>query len=256
MVESTFAAKNSQLRETLVEICHRVEGKGFVVATDGNISARLPNGNIVVTPASLNKGQISVSDLMELTADGSIVSGEGKPSTETDMHVFIYKKRPDVHAVVHCHPVHATGFAVARVPLTECVFPEVIVGLGAVPLADYATPSTSEVTQSIAPFVETADAILLASHGVVTYGKDLWDAYFKMEKVEYAAHVLFVARALGGEKLLTPQQIEKLRTIGPVSYGKDLSDRIACEISPLEPEFELSDEDYKMILEEVKKRLS
>ena len=152
-----------------------------------------------------------------------------------DMHLFIYQHRPDVNAVVHCHPVYATAFATARIPLTECLFPEVIVGLGAVPLAPYATPSTKEVGASIAPFVGSADAILLSNHGVVTYGKNVWDAYFKMEKVEQIAHIQYAARTLGGEKLLLREEVAKLRAISMPRYGKDFSAKPACEAQPVLP---------------------
>jgi L-fuculose-phosphate aldolase len=249
------AEKFADIAALLVTICHRVEEKGFVSATDGNVSARLANGNILATPSSLNKGHVSVADLVELTAAGEIVSGSKKVSTEIDMHRYIYQNRHDVGAVVHCHPPYATGFAAARLPLTECIFPEVIVGFGSVPLADYATPSTPEVAQSIAPFVDKADAILLANHGVVTYGKDLWDAYFKMEKVEHTAHILFVARMLGGEKILTSEQVEALKRVAPGSYGKDLSETLSCSTVQPETAFELSDAEYKSIVEEVKRRI-
>ncbi len=168
------------------------------------------------------------------------------------MHLFIYSQRPDIHAVVHAHPTYATGFATARIPLNECLFPEVIVGLGAIPLAAYATPSTKEVSAALTPFVKTADAILLSNHGVVTYGKNVDDAYFKMEKVEHAAHITFVARMLGGEKVLNEQDIAKLRAISETSYGKDFSEKIACEP---ETRQEMSDEESirKMIREILQK---
>jgi L-fuculose-phosphate aldolase len=221
--------------KNIMEICHRLSSKGFVSATDGNVSVRLENGNFLTTRSGINKGMVTEDDLLEVDVSGNPVTRNPKPetqnykpSTEFGMHLFIYQQRPDVNAVVHAHPVYATGFAAARVPLTSCVFPEVIVGLGAIPLAEYATPSTEEVAQSIAPFVKQTDAILLANHGVVTYGKDLWDAYFKMEKVEHAAHITFVAKMLGGEKLLSQEEIEKLRAISQQSYGKEISEKIAC----------------------------
>ena len=172
------------------------------------------------------------------------------------MHLFIYQNRPDVNAVVHCHPVHATAFAAARIPLTECVFPEVIVGLGAIPLAPYATPSTPEVSASIAPFIRTADAILLANHGAVTCGKDLWDAYFKMEKVEHTAHIQFVARMLGGVKALSSDEVEKLRAISGTNYGKDFSGKPACDPGPAQTDDDITEEEFQAIVDQVKKRLN
>lgn len=217
--------------KTLVEICHRLYEKNFVSATDGNVSVRLENKNFLTTRTGINKGMVTEEGLIEVDLHGKVVSGNYKPSTELTMHLYIYSQRPDVNAVVHAHPPYATGFATARQPLTGCLLPEVIVGLGAIPLAEYATPSTNEVIKSIEPFVNQADAILLANHGVVSYGKDLLDAYFKMEKVEHAAHITFVARMLGGERLLTKEEVEKLKTISIESYGKDFTEKLACELA-------------------------
>lgn len=237
----------------LVLICHRIYEKGFVTATDGNVSARLPNGTILITPSAVNKGRVTESDLVEVKADGTPLTLSRKPSTELDMHLFIYRERSDVQAIVHAHPPYATGFATARIPLSECVFPEVVVGLGAIPLAQYATPSTREVADALAPFVKNADAILLANHGVVTYGKDLDDAYFKMEKVEHAAHSTFVARMLGGEQLLTAEEVKKLKAISGGSYGKDVDRNRACEPAKEAPQGEttMSDEEMKAFIREV-----
>lgn len=201
---------HSEIARQLISVCRVLYERGFVTATDGNVSARLPNGNILATPTSLNKGRVAEGDLVEVMIDGTPVTADQMPSMELGMHLFIYQQRGDVNAVVHAHPTYATGFATARIPLDQPLFPEVIFGLGAIPLADFATPSTQEVAQSIAPFVHSANAILLTNHGVVTYGKDLDDAYFKMEKVEHAAHITFVARMLGGERTLTPDQVNKL----------------------------------------------
>jgi L-fuculose-phosphate aldolase len=201
----------------------------MVTATDGNVSARLNNGNIMATRSGVNKGMVTDIDLVEITPDGELVHGDGKPSTEMGMHLFIYEQRPDVKAVVHAHPVYATGFAAARIPLDACVFPEVIVGLGAIPLAEYATPSTDEVAESLTPYVKNADAILLANHGVVTYGPELYDAYFKMEKVEHAAHITYLAAMLGGTRPLSREDVGRLRDISVQSYGKDFSTKIACD---------------------------
>ncbi len=222
-------ASRSDIARSIVLACHRLYERGFVTATDGNVSARLECGNILVTPTALNKGQVGEADLVELKPDGTAVTLSRKPSSETDMHLFIYRERTDVRSVVHAHPPHATGFATARVPLTACLFPEVIVGLGAIPLASYATPSTPEVAESLAPHIRSADAILLANHGVVTYGADVEDAYFKMEKVEHAAHITFVARVLGGEKPLSAADLGKLAGISRTTYGKDFSSKTVCE---------------------------
>ncbi len=215
----------SEIASQVVLASHRLYQRGYVTATDGNLSARLPNANILVTPASLNKGQVGESDLVEVTASGTPVTLSRKASSELSMHLFVYERRPDINAIVHAHPPHATGFATARIPLPEALLPEVILGLGAVPLAEYATPSTEEVSASLAPFVKKANAVLLANHGVVTFGTTVEEAYFRMEKVEHASHILFVARMLGGEKSLTEVELQRLRAIGgEKDYGTNPSD--------------------------------
>lgn len=210
----------NEIKKTLIEICRRVESKGFVAATDGNISARLPDGNIVATPTSLNKGFVTIDDLVELTIDGEQVSGNRNPSTEIKMHLSIYMQRPDINAVVHCHPVYATGFAAARRALTPNVFPEVIVQFGEIPLADYATPSTPELGESLQPYIQNHNAILLSNHGVVTCGRDLWEAYFAMEKVEQTAQMLFVAESLGGAYQLSKKEVIHLRELAKTVYKR------------------------------------
>lgn len=229
--------KSSHIK-SIIDVCHRLYNKGFVTATDGNVSVRLlptesglESGTFLTTRTGINKGMVSADDIIEVDIEGNVVSGKYRPSTELTMHLYIYLQRNDVNAVVHAHPPYATGFATARQPLTGCLFPEVIIGLGAIPLAEYATPSTIEVIKSIEPFVNQADAILLANHGVVTYGKDLLDTYFKMEKVEHAAHITFVARMLGGERLLSKEDVEKLKAISIESYGKDFTEKIACKLA-------------------------
>jgi len=253
----------NQNNEQLIEICHRLYAKGFVTATDGNVSVRLENGNILTTRTAINKGMVTENDLVEVDNDGNPSTTQNPqssiihhPSTEIGMHLYIYSQRSNVNAVVHAHPPYATGFATARQPLNECLFPEVVIGLGAIPLAEYATPSTEEVANSLAPFVKVADAILLSNHGVVTYGKDLLDAYFKMEKVEHAAHITFVARMLGGEKPLSPEDIEKLRAISQQSYGKDFANKIACETSCSDEEKSVPSTSTEDIRELVRKMLN
>jgi L-fuculose-phosphate aldolase len=207
----------------IVDVCRRLYERRLVTATDGNVSARLEGGTILVTPSGLAKARVTEADLVEVHADGVPVSAGGRPTTELGMHLFIYRERPDVAAVVHSHPPFATGLAAARRVLDFRVFPEVIVGLGEVPLAPYATPSTDEVASSIAPYVKTARAILLANHGVVTVGASLEEAFSAMEKVEGAAQALAVARMFGGARPLRAKELERLRQISLESYGKDIS---------------------------------
>jgi L-fuculose-phosphate aldolase len=214
------------IKETLIMVCRRLYECGFVTATDGNVSCRLPNGNILATPTGLSKGFVQTHELVEIDLDGNIIKGELKPSSEIKMHLLFYKQRPDVNAVVHAHPSYATGFATAGIAMDQCVFPEVLVILGSIPLSKYGTPSTTEVTDSLSPYVKNSDAILLANHGVVTAGKDLLEALFKMEKVEHSAHTLYIARTLGGEKKLSHDDVEKIDKIFVKPKGKNLKNKI------------------------------
>ncbi len=216
---------SQSLYTALLDVCHLLADRGFVSATDGNVSARLPGETILITRTSINKGMVTEGDIIEVDRNGKVLNGVFPPSTEMNMHLCIYEERPEIHAVVHAHPVHATAFAAAGQSIEECVFPEVVLGFGGIPLASYATPSTREVRESLAPFIHSHDAILLANHGVVTYGTDPWDVFFKMEKVEQTAHILFVARLLGGERVLTSDAIEKLCAISKEHYGIDMDSR-------------------------------
>ncbi|HEX7571529.1 MAG TPA: class II aldolase/adducin family protein [Bacteroidota bacterium] len=250
MADSTAQSRQA-ITAAIVDACHRLYAKGFVSATDGNVSARLPGGNILTTRTGINKGMVTAQDLVEISPGGEVVSGRSRPSTETGMHLFIYRERQDVAAVVHAHPPYATGFATARQPLEGCLYPEVIVGFGAIPLAEYATPSTSEVADSLRPYVRSADAILLTNHGVVTYGADVYDAYYKMEKVEHSAQITFIARLLGGEKRLSAGELDRLRHVSAQSYGKDFSGKVSCAVAGAEED--LSDDEVRQY---IRKRLA
>jgi L-fuculose-phosphate aldolase len=250
MADSTAQSRQA-VTAAILDACHRLCAKGFVSATDGNVSARLSNGNVLTTRTGINKGMVTAQDLVEITPGGEVVAGRSRPSTETGMHQFIYRERLDVAAVVHAHPPYATGFATARQPLEGCLYPEVIVGFGAIPLAEYATPSTSEVADSLRPYVRSADAILLTNHGVVTYGTDVYDAYYKMEKVEHSAQITFIARMLGGEKRLSAGELDRLRQVSVQSYGKDFSGKVSCAVAGVEDD--LSDNEIR---EYIEKRLA
>lgn len=205
------------LRQTIVEIGRRMYQRGYVAANDGNISVRLDEEKILTTPTGVSKGFMDPDQMVVVDYEGKPLS-EGKPSTELPMHLFIYKARPDVQAVVHAHPPYATGFATAGLALDKCVLAEVIVTIGSIPLADYGTPSTEELPNTLKPYIHSCEAFLMANHGVVTIGRDLMDAYFKMERVEHYAHIVYISRALGGERILPKDKVEKLYDLREV-YG-------------------------------------
>jgi len=182
----------------------------YIVACEGNVSVRLSDGRILATPTCMNKGSLSADDLVITDLGGHSCIGDRKMSSEILMHLLFYKMRPDVNAVCHAHPVTATGFASAGRALDQALLPEVIIGLGQVPLVRYATPGTSDLSKALEPFVESYDALLLANHGVVTCGPDLLTAFYRMETVEHFAKILLAAENAGTPKLLSSREVAKL----------------------------------------------
>jgi L-fuculose-phosphate aldolase len=199
------------IRRQIVDIGRRVYENGYVAASDGNISARLPDGAFVTTPTMVCKGRMSESDLVRVDLEGRKLRPEERnPSSEFSMHREIYRLRPDVRAIVHAHPPFGTGFAVANVPLDKPLLSEVILTLGCVPLTTYGTPSTHELVDSLTPFIPHHDALLLANHGAVAYGKDLEAAYARMETLEHFAKIALIAKLVGQPQELPPEAIGKL----------------------------------------------
>jgi L-fuculose-phosphate aldolase len=199
----------AEIRRAIVKVCHELDRRQYVGGRDGNVSARLPDGDVVVTPAGMRKGDVELEDLVVVDRRGRAV-GKGRASSELGMHLRIYELRADVGAVVHAHPPVATGFAAAGVGLQGCVLPEVIVGLGRVPVAPYATPGTPDLSRALDDLVPEHDAILLENHGVVCVGEDLDGAHGRLETVEQAARILLVARLLGGAHPLRAEQVAEL----------------------------------------------
>lgn len=199
------------LAREIVEVGRRIYQSGFVAANDGNISARVDEEHVMITPSGVSKGFMEADSMLLIhLASGQVVDGSGRPSTEGAMHFDIYKHRSDVQAIVHSHPPTATGFAVAGIPLDQLAMPELIVTMGTIPLAPYGTPGTDELPEALRPFYEEHDAILLANHGAVTMGRTLTEALFKMESVEMCAKILFTARMLGRVRELPDEQVDKL----------------------------------------------
>lgn len=202
--------EEKQIRQDIVTVGHRIYEHGYVAANDGNISVRLPNGHILTTPTGVSKGLLTTDMLVKLDEDGRVIEGYMKPSSEIRMHLAVYRLRPDVGAVVHAHPPTATAFAVAGIPLSKCVIPEVIISLGWIPLAAYGTPSTEELADSIRDHLQHHDAVLLQNHGAITAAEDVIHALYKMETVEHFARISLYARLLGGEKELSRSQVGRL----------------------------------------------
>lgn len=200
----------AQHRRDICAVGRWVHDRGYVASTDGNISVRLGPDRILLTPTSMSKAMMNPEDLVIVDFDGKRVSGLRKPSTELGMHILIYRLRPDVNAVCHAHPPTATGYAAAGLPLDKPILCELVIGLGSIPVARYGTPGTSELGASIEPYVQDHDAILMANHGVVTYGPDLLTAFLRMETTEHFAQVSLVTEQLGKKVLLSGPDVEKL----------------------------------------------
>jgi L-fuculose-phosphate aldolase len=206
---------DEQLRADMVEVGRRLWTRGFVASNDGNISVRIGSDRLLMTPASVSKGFMTPEMMVVTDLDGELVSGAPgrKPSSETLMHLVAYRERPDVGAVVHAHPPLSTGFAVAGIPLDRAVLAEVVTTLGSIPIAEYGTPSTRELADAVAPYVRTHDGLLLANHGALALGKDLFAAYYKMETIEHFARISLVARQLGRENLLSREEVDRLQQL-------------------------------------------
>jgi L-fuculose-phosphate aldolase len=197
-------------RQDICECGRWLHQKGFVAASDGNISVRLRGDRVLATPTMMSKGMMRPDDLVVVDLEGRQLEGRRKASSEIAMHLLVYNRRPDVQAVVHAHPPTATGYAAAGIPLNKALISEVVLALGCVPLARYGTPGTPELSEALRDLVPHYDAILMANHGVVCYGGTLLDAYFKMETVEHFARISLVTEILGKQTLLSAEDVDKL----------------------------------------------
>jgi L-fuculose-phosphate aldolase len=211
-------SSESSLRADIVEVGRRMYARGYTASNDGNISVRLGADRLLMTPKSVCKGFMT-PDMMCITdLEGRKLQGDRDPSSEMLMHLEVYRQRPDVQAVVHAHPPTATGFAVAGIPLDRAVLAEVLTTLGSIPIAEYATPSTRELPDAVRKYIKAHDGMLLANHGALTVGTDLYAAYFKMETIEHFAKISLVARLLGRENLLSREEVMRLQELRG-SYG-------------------------------------
>ena len=201
-----------ETREVMCDICHKMWQLGWVAANDGNLSVRLPNGNFLATPTGISKSFITPEKLVVIDADGNVLEAENgyRPSSEIKMHLRCYKEREDVGAVLHAHPPTATGYAVAHVPLDRYTMIETVAAIGSIPVTPYGTPSTYEVPDAIAPYLQEHDVLLLANHGALTVGADAITAYYRIETLELFAKISLTAHLLGGEKESSEENIQKL----------------------------------------------
>ena len=200
------------VREGMCDIGRRVWERGMVAANDGNFSVKISSEEILCTPTGVSKGFMSPDMICKVDLEGRVLQSDGihKPSSEIKMHLRIYQRRPDVNAVVHAHPMYATVYAVLGRPLAKQLMPEATLSFGEVPIARYGLPSSTEVPDSLEPFLATYDVVLLQNHGALAVGVDLLTAYYRMETLELFAKISLVAHQLGGAKEIPKEQINKL----------------------------------------------
>jgi L-fuculose-phosphate aldolase len=197
-------------RDDIVRIGQLVFQKGWIASNDGNISVRLDAERILATPTGVCKGMMAPDDLIVVDMKGNKISGRRERTSEIMLHLTIYDMRPDINAVLHAHPPVATGYASAGRSLNQALLPEVIIGLGCVPLAEYGLPGTPAITEPMLPLIPKYDALLMANHGAVCYGPDAFAAYFRMESVEHFARIALVTELLGGARVLPRGEVNKL----------------------------------------------
>src|SRR5262245_20871540 len=198
-------------RDAIVEVGRRLYARGYTASNDGNISLRLDAGRLLMTPKNVCKGFMTPDMMVVTDLEGRKIAGDRDPSSEMQMHLEVYRQRPEAQAVVHAHPPIATGFAVGGIPLDRAVLAEVLATRARVRIAEYATPSTKELPEAVRRYVKAHDGMLLANHGALTLGADVFAAYYKMETIEHFAKISLVARLLGGERLLSRQEVDRLQ---------------------------------------------
>jgi L-fuculose-phosphate aldolase len=199
-----------KIKEQMCEIGRRLYAKGFAAANDGNITVRLNDKEILCTPTMVSKGYMKPEDICKVDYEGKQLAGMRKRTSEVLLHLVVYKLNPNVNAVVHCHPPHATAFAVAHEPIPKCILPEVEVFLGEVPIAEYETPGNQKFADTIAPFVKDCNTILLANHGTVTFGPTLENAYFNTEIIDAYCRILILSKLLGRVNYFDEQKTREL----------------------------------------------
>lgn len=206
----TWSEEEARLRRGICEVGRMCYDKGLIDAAAGNISARLADGTLLITPAGAMKGCMAPEHISHMDAEGRLLGNSQRASTETGMHLTVYRERPDVRAVLHCHPPHAVALTIAGVDLQTPVIPEIVVTIGGIPTAGYATPGTDELPESIRELVRCSDSLMLKMHGSLTLGTNLLDAFKKLDMLEHMAKILWMAHAIGHVQPLSPDAVQKL----------------------------------------------
>ncbi len=233
-----------QAKQDIIEAGRRIWVRGYVAANDGNISARVADDEVLCTPTGVSKGFMEPAMIATVDGEGRQIRGEWKVSSEVKMHLRVYQQRKDINAVVHAHPATATGFAVSGLSLDQCVLPEVLVTLGGVPLAPFGLPSSEELPDSMESYIQSANVILMANHGVISMGKDVMEAYYRLETVEHFAKILLTSIQLGQVNILAPERVDQLTKLrqgyglSGVLYACDPRSRVGSAKTGTTPDFQ------------------
>lgn len=207
------------IRKQIIQFGKLCYTRNLLVAMDGNLSAMLPSGDIVCTKAGCHKGFLTDDDLVVINRRGEMLRGRGRPTSEMAMHLACYNNRPDVKAVIHTHPPISIAFTIAGLSLDRCILPEVVLTLGVIPTVEYATTGTADLAVRVGETIVNHDAILMDRHGAVCVGRDLMEAFCRLETMEHTALITKTALDLGGVRDLPPEEAIRLRTMGLKRYG-------------------------------------
>lgn len=249
-------------KKQICDIGKRIYEKGFVAANDGNISIRLSDDEFLITPTGVSKGFMTPEMIIKVNANGDVLEGDYRPTSEIKMHLLVYRERPDIHAVVHVHPPYATAFAIAGIPLNQAIMPESVVYLGTIPLAEYGTPSTEEVPDAVKKHVHEHQGVLLENHGALTWGRDLEHAYYLMESMEFTAKINWIAKQLDGDRELSKRHVQtliemkaKMGIKGNSPLGVDTEENVHAKKTISSTGSNLSEQDLRFIVEHVTKNI-
>lgn len=203
-------AHQTDLSNLIIETGRKLYQRGMLAGSDGNISVRLSDNSVIITPSGLSLGDLDPEELVTIDLEGNLVSGELKPSSELAMHLAVYKARPEINACVHSHAPHATAFAIAGIEPPENILPELLLIVGRIPVTDYAPCGTEALPESLAPYLADHSAILMGNHGLLTFGRNLTEAYNRHETVEHFARIYLLAQQLGTINRLPKTEIQRL----------------------------------------------
>lgn len=251
----------SDARRDMVRVCHKMYEKGFISASEGNVSIRLAPNRILMTPSGVHKGFLEAEQIVMVNTAGKMIQTASglnrklRPTSELSMHLEAYAQRPDIGAVVHAHPKHAIVLSIADIPIAACLIPEVVVFLGLIPTSDYATPSTNENAYAVRQHIGNHDAMVLRRHGSVTVGKDVMQAFMRLETLEHSAEIAFKLAQLGVNNPLTSDQmgtlIQMRQDMGLAKEGEAAEICVACGVKHEgAPEGTFSDHEIRQMVAE------